>query len=154
VEVEVDTPGHLCPWSAVSELRANCSHVDVSLVGGEGGLVGFLQGHCPAGESDGCEPADKGEGHLWAPGHLDTATLSCAIAETPKGLSVEPLYGAPCRRGGRLRVTSVVFACAHGRSQIWCREGPASGIVESLESWPRQFADDRPRRGHMCSSGA
>jgi hypothetical protein len=127
VEVEVDTPGHLCPWSAVSELRANCSHVDVSLVGEEGGLVGFLQDHCPAGESDGVSLRTRRGASLgtWAPGHLGTwapgatlATLSCAIAETPKGLSVEPLYGAPCRRGGRLRVTSVVFACAHGRSQI------------------------------------
>jgi hypothetical protein len=83
VEVEVDTPGHLCPWSAVSELRANCSHVDVSLVGGEGGLVGFLQGHCPAGESDGCEPADKERG---ISGHLDTWTPPPFLAPLPKRL--------------------------------------------------------------------
>jgi hypothetical protein len=123
VEVEVDPPAHLCPWSSVSELRANRSHVDVSL----GALVGFLQDHCPAGESDGESlrterGASLGISGQWAPGHwtpgATLATLSCAIAETPKGLSVEPLCGAPCRCGGQLRVTYQVFACAQGRSQI------------------------------------
>ena len=95
-----------------------------------GALVDFLQDHCPAGESDGESlrterGASLGISGQWAPGHLDTwtpgatlATLSCAIAETPKGLSVEPLCGAPCRCGGQLRVTYQVFACAQGRSQI------------------------------------
>lgn len=87
MEVEVDTPGHLCPWSGVSELRANCSHVDVSLVEGEGGLVRFLQDHCPVGESDSESLRTKRGASLgtWTPGHLEPPS-PLFLAPLPKRL--------------------------------------------------------------------
>jgi hypothetical protein len=82
VEVEVDTPGHLCPWSAVSELRANCSHVDVSLVGGEGGLVGFFKAIVQRANRTGASLRTKRGASLgtWTPGHRHPLLRHCRNA--------------------------------------------------------------------------